>query len=310
MAAQQPPRMRVVTLASTKGGTGKTTLCAALAVRAAEEAKRVALLDLDPQESLASWWTRRGKTKNPKLIELGATTEAIELLLSEGWQWAFIDTGPAKIDLIEPGIAVADLVLIPVRPSAFDIEQVAICVELCEAHGKPHAFVLNCAQPGTKLTRSSIQFLQQNGGGVIESPITFRQAYMSAVTVGKSGPEVEKSGAGAQGDRRTLGRRQETASRKGRLMSDLEGEDMLILAKFGKRAATASLAGRRARETRPLAAADRRRLAHGSTKSRQINLKVRPEFHERVSALALNEGIAMVELIERAVEAYARSKEG
>ena len=41
-----------------------------------------------------------------------------------------------------------------------------------------------------------------------------------------------------------------------------------------------------------------------------MNLKVRPEFHERVSALALNEGIAMVELIERAVEAYARGKEG
>ena len=91
-------------------------------------------------------------------------------------------------------------------------------------------------------------------------------------------------------------------------MSDLEGEDMLILAKFAKRDAT--LAGRRTRETRPLAPADRRRLTHGSTKSRQLNLKVRPEFHERVSALALNEGIPMVELIERAVEAYACSKDG
>jgi hypothetical protein len=94
------------------------------------------------------------------------------------------------------------------------------------------------------------------------------------------------------------------------MSSDLEGEDMLILEKFSKRAATASLAGRRARETRPLAASDRRRIGRGSTKSRQLNLKVHPEFHERVSALALNEGIAMVELIERAVEAYARSKEG
>lgn len=92
-------------------------------------------------------------------------------------------------------------------------------------------------------------------------------------------------------------------------MSDLEGEDMLILERFSKRTATASLAGRRARETRPLAAADRRRIAHGSTKSRQLNLKVTPEFHERVSALALNEGIPMVELIERAVEAYASNKE-
>ena len=93
------------------------------------------------------------------------------------------------------------------------------------------------------------------------------------------------------------------------MSTDLEGEDMLILAKFAKRDAATSLAGRRARETRPLAPADRRRIAHGSTKSRQLNLKVRPEFHERVGALALNEGIAMVELIERAVEAYARGKE-
>jgi hypothetical protein len=93
-------------------------------------------------------------------------------------------------------------------------------------------------------------------------------------------------------------------------MSDLEGEDMLILAKFAKRDATATLAGRRARETKPLAPADRRRLAHSSTKSRQLNLKVLPEFHERVSALAANEGVPMVELIERAVDAYARGKEG
>ena len=94
------------------------------------------------------------------------------------------------------------------------------------------------------------------------------------------------------------------------MSSDLEGEDMLILAKFAKRDATATLAGRRARETRPLAPADRRQLAHGSTKSFQLNLKVRPEFRDRVSALALNEGIPMVELIERAVEAYARGKDG
>ena len=194
MAPKQQQRLRVVTLASTKGGTGKTTLSSALAVRAAEESKRVALVDLDPQESLASWWKRRGRTKNPKLFEVDATTEAIELLVSEGWEWVFIDTGPAKIDLIEPGIVVADLVLIPVRPSAFDIEQAAICVELCETHGKPHAFVLNHAPAGTKLTKSSINFLQQNGSTVIDAPITFRSAYMAAATVGKSGPEIEKNG--------------------------------------------------------------------------------------------------------------------
>jgi chromosome partitioning protein len=193
MAPRQAARLRVVTLANAKGGVGKTTLASALAVRAAEDSKRVALLDLDPQESLASWWTRRGRTKNPKLFEVDAAVEAIELLISEGWEWVFVDTGPARLDLIEAGIAVSDLVLIPTRPSALDIEQAALSVELCERHGKPHAFILNAAPPGgAKLTKSSMQFLQRNGSTVIETPITFRSAYMAAMTVGKSGPEVEK----------------------------------------------------------------------------------------------------------------------
>src|SRR5262249_6893636 len=128
-------------------------------------------------------------------FEVDAATEAIELLVSQGWEWVFVDTGPAKLDLIEPGIAVADFVLIPTRPSAFDIEQAAITVELCETHAKPHAFVLNHASPGTKLTKSSTQLLRRNGSTVIETPIPFRTAYMAAVTVGKSGPEVEKTGA-------------------------------------------------------------------------------------------------------------------
>jgi hypothetical protein len=89
------------------------------------------------------------------------------------------------------------------------------------------------------------------------------------------------------------------------MSAELEGDDMAIMARFGKRPGAASLAGRRERETRPLAPADRRRLTQGSTKNRQLNLKVTPEFHDRVSALARNEGLTMVALIERAVEAYA-----
>jgi hypothetical protein len=90
---------------------------------------------------------------------------------------------------------------------------------------------------------------------------------------------------------------------------DLEGEDLEVLRRFGKRPSAASLAGRRERETRPLPQSDRRRLAERSTKNRQMNLKVTPEFQERVSALARNEGITMVALIEQAVEAYAHAKE-
>lgn len=196
MRKKKQPRqpMRVITLAATKGGVGKTTIASALAVRAAKESKRVALIDLDPQESLIAWWERRGKPGNPQIQEMEATIEGVELLLSKGWEWVFIDTSPAKLELIEPGIACADLVLVPCRPSALDVEQAGIPLELCERHGKRSAFVLNHAPAGWKLTRSTIALLKE-AGTVLNTTITFREAYMAAMTVGKSGPEVDRKGA-------------------------------------------------------------------------------------------------------------------
>lgn len=185
--------MRVIALSSTKGGTGKTTLTAALAVRAAEESKRVALIDLDPQESLIAWWERRGKLKNPKLFELEATAEGIELLMKEGWEWVFIDTSPAKLEFIEPGIVAADLVLIPCRPSPKDTEQIGIPMELCRLHHKPFAFVLNHAPPSWKLTKSTVAYLREYGP-VLEPTIPFRQAYMAAPILGQTGPEIDDDG--------------------------------------------------------------------------------------------------------------------
>jgi hypothetical protein len=76
-----------LTLANVKGGVGKSTLCSALTVRAAEESKRASI----STHRRASWWTRCGKTKNLKLREVSAATEAIELPISEGWEWAFVE---------------------------------------------------------------------------------------------------------------------------------------------------------------------------------------------------------------------------
>jgi cellulose biosynthesis protein BcsQ len=65
-----------------------------------------------------------GNEQNPKLFELPAASEAIELLKAEGWTWCFIDTPPGELPRIETGIAAADVVLVPVGPSALDVEQV------------------------------------------------------------------------------------------------------------------------------------------------------------------------------------------
>ena len=172
MAPKQSSRMRVVTLASTKGGAGQDDHCSALAVRAAEEASAWRCWISIRRRAWPAGGRGAAGPRTPSCSKSTPPTEAIELLLSEGWQWAFIDTGPAKLDLIEPGIAVADLVLIPTRPSAFDIEQAAIIRRAVRGATASLTPSSSTTAPPGKLTKSSIEFLQQNGSTVIEPPIT------------------------------------------------------------------------------------------------------------------------------------------
>src|SRR3954452_6912793 len=111
--------MRIIALASRKGGSGKTTIAAHLAVQAGRVGDGPAVLvDTDPQGSLSEWWQER-KDDTPalatvKLDDLGAN---LAELRSYGTAVALIDTPPAMTGSIERVMATADLVLIPVRPS-------------------------------------------------------------------------------------------------------------------------------------------------------------------------------------------------
>jgi chromosome partitioning protein len=194
MSTKHPPT-HVLAFACSKGGVGKSTLATTLAVRAAAETRRVAVVDLDPQESALSWGDRRKCEPAVKVIdaEQGVASE-IARLRKEHWAWVFVDTPPSRLELIEPGIAVADLVLIPCRPSALDIDQVDIAVQLAEKHGKPYAFMLNHAPGNWKLTQSSAALLRKGGRIVLDPPIMFRMSYMAAMTVGKSAAEVDPDG--------------------------------------------------------------------------------------------------------------------
>jgi chromosome partitioning protein len=127
--------MHVLVLASQKGGAGKTTLAAHLAI-AAEAAGigRAVLIDTDPQGSLSAWWNVR-QDESPSL----ASTTIAELpgklsgLRTAGYAVAVIDTPPAITDAIRAVVATADLVLIPTRPSPHDLRAVGSTVDLIRA---------------------------------------------------------------------------------------------------------------------------------------------------------------------------------
>jgi chromosome partitioning protein len=200
-AAKKPAkRLRVICLASSKGGNGKSTLSANLAVRASQDSERVCLIDADPQSSLAKWWELRGEPATPKLLDCDATAENIELVLAEGWDFCFIDTPPGMVDTIEDAIIASDFVVIPVRASALDLLAVDHVVELCKKHKRPFSFVLNAVMPGWReLADSAAQYLRRIGP-VFDARIGMRKAYVSSMTIGKTGPELERTTAAKEID--------------------------------------------------------------------------------------------------------------
>ena len=184
---------RCIAVISSKGGVGKTTLCASLGVKAATESSKVALLDVDPQQALARWWELRGSPDNPKLfMNDGGVCEDptgdVVLLKDRGWQWIFVDTPPALMDKIILSVAAADAVIILARPSPIDMELMEPAVEVCEEYGKPFAFVLTHFDKGWKLSKTAAPYLADMGK-VMKTTIGYRQSFVGSMTAGKTGPE-------------------------------------------------------------------------------------------------------------------------
>jgi chromosome partitioning protein len=111
--------MKVIVLASQKGGVGKSTLAAHLAVEAEWAGHGpAALIDTDPQGSLSAWWNiREAQTPTFAQVNLSKLLEQISQLGSNKIKLVFIDTPPALSEPIRIVAKTAHLILVPVRPS-------------------------------------------------------------------------------------------------------------------------------------------------------------------------------------------------
>lgn len=190
--------MRVLALASQKGGSGKTTLSGHLAVQAQLAGDGpVVLIDIDPQGSLADWWNER----EPEFPAFAQTTVArlsadLAILRQQGFKLAVIDTPPAITMAIQSVISVAELIVVPTRPSPHDLRAVGATVDLCERAGKPAIFVVNAATPKARITAEAAVALSQHGT-VAPTILHHRTDFAASMIDGRTVMEVDANSKSA-----------------------------------------------------------------------------------------------------------------
>jgi chromosome partitioning protein len=165
---------QVVVFASQKGGTGKTTLCGHVAVQAAlANLGPVALIDTDPQGSLAAWWNAR-KAESPLFVRTSVTnlTRDIEALERDGMRFVFIDTPPRITNEVRQVVRHADLVVVPTRPSPHDLRALGPTLDMIEDYSLPLVFVVNGASLRARITGETCVALSQHG---TVSPVVVHQ---------------------------------------------------------------------------------------------------------------------------------------
>lgn len=184
--------MRIIVIASQKGGVGKTTLTGHLGVQASVSGHGpVALLDTDPQGSLADWWNAR-EVSEPLFAtaKISALPAAIAELKKAGIKTLLIDTPPAVTDTIRSVVALADLVIIPTRPSPHDLRAVGKTVDIVNDCGKRMVFVVNGAANRARITADAAIALSQHGA-VSPTVIYQRTDYASSMIDGRTAGELD-----------------------------------------------------------------------------------------------------------------------
>lgn len=180
--------MHVVAFASQKGGSGKTTLAGHIAVEAERcGAGPVALVDTDPQGSLSQWWNAR-EAERPFFVR--TSHEGLENDLARlrdgGVKLVIVDTPPAITSTIAHVMSLADLIVIPTRPSPHDLRAAGATVRLCQDVGKPLVFAVNGASPRARITTEAVIALSHHGAvapSIIHQRIDFASSMIDGRTV-------------------------------------------------------------------------------------------------------------------------------
>lgn len=196
--------MPTIAVISQKGGAGKTTLAIHLAA-AAHEAGRVALIvDTDPQAT-ASQWAAWREDRAPEVIDSPPPRLAAKVAAAraQGAELIVIDTPPHADSAARAAMELADLVLIPCRPSAFDLVAIQTTAKLVQLLRKPAFVVFTAGAPNApRMYEEAGELVAGYGTPAAPVLIADRAAYRHASAQGATVMELEPTGRAADDVRR------------------------------------------------------------------------------------------------------------
>ncbi len=194
----------IIAILNQKGGVGKTTLSVNLAAALALAGQRTLLIDADPQASALDWQAaRKGESLFPVVGIAKPTLHKDVPGLAGGYAHIVIDGPPRANDLAKSAILAADLIVIPVQPSPYDIWAAEEIIKLYQEanlfkENLKALFTINRKIGNTAIGRDVAEALKGYPFPLAASSITQRVVFAESAASGLSVLESEPKGPAAK----------------------------------------------------------------------------------------------------------------
>ena len=182
---------KVIAFSNQKGGSGKSTLSANLAVLWSNSGYKVAVIDADPQKSLTYWLSERKKYYGADDIGINFYNFDIRILAEEvkkikrKYDFIIIDSPPAITFETLQIIKASNGIFVPVQPSPLDLMATLPFLQIAREERKKPLIILNRVMPRAKLTDAMILRLRYSGAKIARSRISSKVIFAESFAVGR-----------------------------------------------------------------------------------------------------------------------------